>query len=126
MARRASLASVTADIGYSGTPLPHKLGIREGDAVCVIGDPGNARDLIVPLPAGATFGDDPGGAEVVVLFAPERRLFEDRLEPLARAIFPDRALWIAWPKRSSGITTDMTDHVVREVALPLGLVDNKV
>ena len=57
-----------ADEGYSGTPLPKKLGIREGDVVCVVGDPGNARRLIAPLPPGASFGDDLSAAEVVVLF----------------------------------------------------------
>ena len=115
-----------SNAGYSRTPLPRKLGIREGDAVCVIADPGNARELISPLPAGAMFDDDPGTAEVVVLFAGERRDFEARIEALGRAIFPDRSLWIAWPKRSSGVATDMTEDVVREMALPLGLVDNKV
>ena len=65
--RRASLDGVPADAGYSGTPLPRKLGIREGEAVCVLADPGNARELISPLPAGATFADDPAAAAVVVL-----------------------------------------------------------
>ena len=115
-----------SDAGDSGTPLPRKLGIREGDVVCVLADPGNARELMSPLPAGATFGDDPAAAEVVILFAAERRAYEERAEALGRAIFPDRSLWIAWPKRSSGVDTDMTEDVVRELALPLGLVDNKV
>ena len=52
--------------------------------------------------------------------------FEEQVDALGRAVFPDRSLWIAWPKRSSGVATDMTEDVVREVALPLGLVDNKV
>ena len=112
--------------GYSGTPLPQKLGIREGDEICVVDDPGSARELIAPLPDGAAFADDPGSAQVVVLFVTERRAFEARAESLGRAVFPDRSLWIAWPKRSSGVATDMTEDVVREVALPLGLVDNKV
>jgi hypothetical protein len=117
---------VLADAGYSGTPLPRKLGIREGDAVCVVADPGNARQLIAPLPAGASFADDPAAAEVVILFAANRRGFEGEINALGRAVFPDRSLWITWPKRSSGVATDMTEDVVREVALPLGLVDNKV
>lgn len=112
--------------GYSGTPLPTKLGIREGDIACVLGDPGNARELIAPLPEAATFGDDPGSAHVVVLFVSDRAAFEARVDDLGRAVFPDRSLWIAWPKRASGVETDMTEDVVRDVALPLGLVDNKV
>ena len=112
--------------GYSGTPLPQKLGIREGDVVCVIDDPGNARELITPLPPGARFGRTPQEAWVVVLFVTERRTFETQVEGLGQAVFPDRSLWIAWPKRSSGVATDMTEDVVREVGLPRGLVDNKV
>ncbi len=112
--------------GYSGTPLPRKLGIRAGEVICVLGDPGHARELITPLPDGATFGDDPGSAEVVILFVADRRALEARLGGLGQAVFPDRSLWIAWPKRSSGVATDMTEDVVRELALPLGLVDNKV
>ena len=63
---------------------------------------------------------------MVVFFTTARQTFERRLPVLGRAIHPDRALWIAWPKQSSGVETDMTENVVREVALPLGLVDNKV
>jgi hypothetical protein len=112
--------------GYSGTPLPRKLGIREGEVTCVLGDPGNALELIAPLPHAASFGNDPRSAQVVVLFVTDRRAFEAQLDGLGRAVFPDRSLWIAWPKRSSGVATDMTEDLVREVALPLGLVDNKV
>ena len=112
--------------GYSGTPLPQKLGIREGDVVCVIDDPGNARELITPLPPGATFGATPQEAQIVVLFVTERRALAEQIETMGQAVFPNRSLWIAWPKRSSGVDTDMTEDVVREVALPLGLVDNKV
>ena len=114
------------DAGYSGTPLTQKLGIREGDAVCIIDDPGNARELISPLPPGARLAGDPRSAQVVVLFVTARRALEAQVDELGQAIYPDRSLWIAWPKRSSGVATDMTEDVVREVALPLGLVDNKV
>lgn len=117
---------MSAGAGYSGTPLPKKLGIKEGDVACIVDDPGNARELIAPLPPGATFGAAPAAAQVVVLFITDRRSFEARVGELGRAVFPDRSLWIAWPKRTSGVPTDMTEDVVREVALPLGLVDNKV
>lgn len=112
--------------GYSGTPLPRKLGIDQDDGVCVLNDPGHASALIAPLPAGAHLGAPAGEADVVVLFTTERSELERRLEELGTAIFPDRSLWIAWPKRSSGVATDVTEDVVRELALPLGLVDNKV
>ena len=112
--------------GYSGTPLPRKLGLGDGGRICVVGDPGYARELITPLPAGAAFAGDPGAADVVVLFVTDRAVLEEHIEGLGRAVFPDRSLWIAWPKRASCVATDMTENVVREVALPLGLVDNKV
>jgi len=117
---------VPSDAGYSGTPLPQKLGIREGDVVCVVDGPGNARELISPLPPGATFTTHSRSAQVVVLFVSERRALEEQVDELGQAVFPDRSLWIAWPKRSSGVATDITEDIVREVALPLGLVDNKV
>ena len=63
---------------------------------------------------------------MTLFFTLARSELAARIEELGRAVFPDRALWIAWPKRASGVATDMTEDVVREVALPLGLVDNKV
>ena len=100
--------------------------IREGDLVCVVDDPGVARELISPLPPGAMFASDPRSAQVVMLFVSARRALEEQVDDLGQAVFPDRSLWIAWPKRSSGIATDMTEDVVREIGLPVGLVDNKV
>ncbi len=119
-------AEMSAASGYSGTPLPRKLGIREGGTVCVLGVTVDAEALIAPLPAAATFVAAPREADVVVLFVKERaRLVED-VQRLGAAIYPDRSLWVAWPKRSSGVATDMTESAVREAALPLGLVDTKV
>jgi hypothetical protein len=112
--------------GYSGTPLPKKLGVRYGGTVCVLGEPVDHAALIAPLPTGAGFELDPQAADVVVLFVTARADLESRIEELGAAVFPDRSLWIAWPKRASGVTTDMTEDVVREIALPRGLVDNKV
>jgi hypothetical protein len=115
-----------ASAGYSGTPLARKLGIRSADRVAVVDDPGHLRALVEPLPEGATVGGDPSGADVVVCFVRRRDELGARLQTLGTAIFPDRACWIAWPKRSSGVETDVTEDVVRELALPLGLVDTKV
>ncbi|HWE68146.1 MAG TPA: DUF3052 domain-containing protein, partial [Acidimicrobiales bacterium] len=67
-----------------------------------------------------------GHADVVVAFFTRRAQLEQRVAALGQLVFPAGGLWIAWPKRSSGQSTDLTDHVVRAVALPLGLVDNKV
>jgi hypothetical protein len=112
--------------GYSGTPLPRKLGIGEGGTYAVVGDPGHVDDLLGPLPSGAQRVERAADADVVVVFTTERSDLEGAIEDLGAAIFPDRMLWIAWPKRASQVPTDVTEDVVREVALPLGLVDTKV
>ena len=112
--------------GYSGTPLARKLGIVEGGTYAVVSDPGAADELLAPLPSGARRVDDAAEADVVLVFTTARKDLEARIAPLGAAVFPDRMLWIAWPKRASKIPTDMTEDVVREIALPLGLVDTKV
>ena len=110
--------------GYSGTPLPRKLGIVEGSTLALVNAPPGVID---GLPAEVTVKRQVRGkADVVVAFFTERRDFERRVEALGRMIFPSGGLWVAWPKRSSGRATTMHEDVVREVALPLGLVDNKV
>jgi hypothetical protein len=110
--------------GYSGTPLPKKLGIVAGSTVALVGEP---DALIGALPDGVTVKRHVRGkADVVVAFFTERREFERRIDSLGRMIFPAGGLWVAWPKRASGVVTTMDENVVRSVALPLGLVDNKV
>ncbi len=110
--------------GYSGTPLPKKLGITEGSRLALIGAP---PGVIEGLPPGVVVKRQArGSADVVVAFFTQRREFEGRVDALARMVFPAGGLWVAWPKRSSGVETTMHEDVVREVALPLGLVDNKV
>jgi hypothetical protein len=110
--------------GFSGTPLPKKLGIVEGSSLALIGAP---KGVVDGLPPGVTVKRQArGSADVVVAFFTRRSDFERRIERLAQMIFPSGGLWVAWPKRASGLDTDMDDGVVREVALPLGLVDNKV
>lgn len=113
--------------GYSGTPLAQKLGIGEESRVTVINEPDDFGELLAPIPGGVDFRSTlRGHADVVVFFTTQRREFERRIAAAGRAIFPAGGLWIAWPKRASKVPTDMTEDVVREVALPLGLVDNKV
>ena len=123
-ARRRGRPLTTA--GYSGTPLPRKLGIGEGSTFALLEAPDHAAALLEPLPVGASAVTDPAEAEIVVFFTVTRAALADRLPRLGEAIFPDRLLWVAWPKRASGVSTDVTEDVVREIALPLGLVDTKV
>jgi hypothetical protein len=115
--------------GYSGTPLPRKLGIGEGDAVALIGAPGWLEDALADLPGVAEVHTDLGSHalyDVIVAFVSSREDLEAELNRLRDHMAPACGLWIAWPKKASRVTTDMTDNVVREVALPTGLVDNKV
>lgn len=113
--------------GYSGTPLAKKLGINDGARVALLNAPNGFEETLDGLPDGVAFQSTlRGGCGVAVCFVTRRADLERRIEALGRAIFPTGAAWIAWPKRASGVSTDMTEDVVREVALPLGLVDNKV
>lgn len=111
--------------GYSGTPLVRKLGIREGDEVGLLGAPDGFG--LEDLPAGVRLRRRATGRfDVVVSFHTRRAHLAERLPTLLEVLDPDGGLWIAWPKRASGMATDITEDTVREVALPIGVVDNKV
>jgi hypothetical protein len=111
--------------GYSGTPLAKKLGVKTGATLVVLGAP--SEFVIADLPAGVTAKTRLGAhADVVVFFTKERAALAAKLDALQAAIRPDGAAWIAWAKKASKVPTDLTEDVVREVALPRGLVDVKV
>ncbi len=113
--------------GYSETPLPRKLGIKEGAVVAFPGAPDDFAAALGPLPDAVTIRDRAQGRlDVAVAFFTRRAALERRLAGLARTVFPDGGLWIAWPKRSSGVDTDLSEDVVRELGIAGGLVDNKV
>jgi hypothetical protein len=115
-----------AAAGYSGTPLPTKLGIKPGHRVVLVGAPaGFTRDTLGPLPAGAVIGAHVT-ADVILAFCTARAEIERRLPELRARMDPAAGLWIAWPKRASKVPTDVTEDVVREIALAAQLVDNKV
>lgn len=116
-----------ATAGYSGTPLAKKLGIVDESRVAILNEPDDFRALLDPLPDGVDFRSSLRSKNnVVVLFVKRRAEFESRIDAAGRSIFPAGGLWIAWPKRASKVPTDMTEDMVRAVALPRGLVDNKV
>ena len=113
--------------GYSGTPLSRKLGIKEGDRTAILRAPAGFHNYLGPLPNGVSVRDRARRPLDVILFFVKRRSeLERRFDRLVAALEPAGALWIGWPKRSSGVDTDMTEDVVRDVALPRGLVDTKV
>lgn len=113
--------------GYSGTPLAKKLGIAAGAVVRVFGAPPELPALVEPLPDGATLRSRGAGRHPVVLaFHTSRAALEAQVPALLDALDVDGGLWIAWPKKASKVPTDITEDTVRDVFLPLGLVDNKV
>jgi hypothetical protein len=114
-------------VGYSGTPLAAKLGIKPGSSVFVEGAPTPYEQLIAPLPAGVVVQaavDDT--TDVVHLFCTSRADLAAALERSLQELRPDAALWVSWPKKASKVPTDITEDTIRELALPLGLVDVKV
>jgi hypothetical protein len=115
--------------GYSGTPLVRKLGIKEGHTVALLGAPDGFEGTLGKLPSGVRVGDEvrgKGTTDVALLFVKSRADLEKRFMKVASGLKPAGGLWVAWPKKASGVPTDMTEHAVRDVALPKGLVDNKV
>jgi hypothetical protein len=120
--------AAAAPAGYSGTPLPGKLGIKAGARLALIGAPEGFDSTLGSLPDGVTVGRRVGRRphDVIVAFFSRRALLERRLPELAASLDPSGGLWIAWPKRASGVPTDVTEDVVRALGLATGLVDNKV
>lgn len=127
------LGSTRLVAGYSGTPLPKKLGIEDGARVLLVGAPSDFDDTLGALPPGARVARRAGGRhDVVVLFVTRKDDLERRFGALAKSLEPSGGLWVAWPKRVKGPAAratppgDLTDNVVRAVGLANGLVDNKV
>jgi hypothetical protein len=113
--------------GYSGTPLARKLGIKPGTRVAVMNAPADYQSLLAPLPADVTFSASVSQqADPAHLFVTSRAALVEQLERSMAKIKPDAAIWVSWPKKSAKVPTDVTDDVIRAVALPLGLVDIKV
>jgi hypothetical protein len=107
--------------------LPQKLGIGEGDRVALVRAPDGFAATLGPLPDGVRLRSRLGGSqEVVVFFATRRSELERRFPSMARALEPAGGLWIAWPKRTANVATDLSENLVREIGLSNGLVDNKV
>jgi hypothetical protein len=115
--------------GYSGTPLWKKLGLREGGTVLAVNAPAHYRELLAGLPGGVAFVTTPPAdapLAFVHLFTDSAADLAARLPQLRDRLAPDGVIWVSWPKKASGVETDLTEDAVRAAALPLGLVDVKV
>lgn len=113
--------------GYSGTPLPKKLDIRPSSRVCTVDAPKNYRALIAPLPPHAIvvakFDDT---VDIAHVFVTKKSTLARFLTGARKTMRRDAAIWVSWPKKAAGVPTDVTEDTIRQVALPLGLVDVKV
>jgi hypothetical protein len=113
--------------GYSGTPLAKKLGIRAHARLCVRAAPDNYRELLAPLPEGVrSVRRIDARTDLIHLFATRAAVLARTLTAARRAMRTDAVIWVSWPKRLSGVDTDISENDVRALALPLGLVDVKV
>jgi hypothetical protein len=113
--------------GYSKTPLAQKLGIKTGTRAVILSAPAGYREWLAPVPDGVSFGDKANaGSTFVHLFVTKRQLLEKELKRLRKLLADAGVLWVSWPKKSSGVPTDITEDVIRDVCLPLDFVDVKV
>lgn len=118
---------MTAFAGYSATPLARKLGITAGTRVLLMHAPADYQALLEPLPADVVFARKLSAAtQVVHLFAERAAALRSELAELRQRMPADAAIWVSWPKQASKRPTDLTEDVIRSIALPLGLVDIKV
>ena len=113
--------------GYSGTPLAKKLGLKAGSHLALIGAPENYMSLIAPAPHDLRIGGRVASTtDIVHIFSSRRPELERFLLSCRSKLKPEAAIWVSWPKKSAKVPTDITEDVIREVALPLGFVDVKV
>jgi hypothetical protein len=123
----AATRATPASAGYSGTPLVKKLGLHPGAKLCVLNAPFDYRSLIAPWPDDATLhADADRTTDLVHLFVRERARLAGELARLRKRLRDDAVLWVSWPKKGAAISGDVSENVVRELALPLGWVDVKV
>jgi hypothetical protein len=122
------IGRLAVTVGYSSTPLPKKLGIKSGMSLVILNAPPDIDTILGDLPEGLTIGHRlTGHRDLVLIFITRQADLAARLPALTRAITPNGMIWVAWPKRTSKIETDMTEDVIREIVLPnSALVDVKV
>lgn len=114
-------------IGYSGTPLAKKLGIKDGFVVITVNAPDDYDELVAPLPEDVTVVDSPRAeVDLILLFTNSRDELFGKLADCVRLIKQDGSIWVSWYKKAAKLPTEITEDTVREAAFPLGLVDIKV
>ncbi len=114
--------------GYSGTPLPKKIGIREGFRVWLVNAPKGFEKELGKLPPRATLSRVPlaESLDVILLFVESQKVLKQEFAKFAGKLLPNGMLWVAWPKKSSGVSTDLSFEEVQQVGLQAGLVDVKI
>jgi hypothetical protein len=113
--------------GYSGTPLAKKLGFKPGQRIYIDGGPANYLELVEPLPENvAIVLRLTKSVDIIHLFTKNAAELSAKLERYLGKIELDGAIWVSWPKKASKVATDITEDAIRDIALPLGLVDVKV
>ena len=118
---------MTAAGGYSGTPLPRKLGLKEGDTLVLVNAPPGIVKLLLPLPAAATLSRRLAARNrLAILFCRDTAALRNSLAGMSKKLHADGSLWISWPKKSSPLFVDLTEDGIRAIVLPTGLVDVKV
>ena len=118
---------MSSTIGYSGTPLAKKLGVKPGSRICAIDAPEGYEKLLAPLPEGVEFEGRPGAAtDIAHVFVTQKTELAKQLSSLRQKLDSGATVWVSWPKKASKVPTTVTEDVIRELAFPLGLVDVKV
>jgi hypothetical protein len=113
--------------GYSGTPLPKKLGIKDGFSVCLFAAPSEVTTELKSALAGCKIArDGKASLDFAMIFTKSKGELTREFKQVSKQLAPAGMLWVSWPKKSSGVTTDLNDNVVREIGLKAGLVDVKV
>ena len=115
--------------GYSGTPLSKKLGIKDAHRVVSLHAPEGFAKTLVPMPDGVDLGESLAGKQpidVILLFCKDQKIFAKDFPKAAARLAQNGGLWVCWPKKSSGMASDLSENPIRDLGLAAGLVDNKV
>jgi hypothetical protein len=112
--------------GYSGTPLPKKLGIKEGSRIALVNAPKDFQSELGELPDNVLFIKPTKSLNIILLFVLTERALTRDFAKLAAKLVSNGMIWIAWPKKTSGVATDLSEPRVREIGLDAGLVDVKI